>query len=84
MEIKPYLISQVLSQKSMTAAEFNYNFLSTEVSVPPLIYQGSHADVSISHINPVHTSSTDPSDWDVLAQPHFLSNSVTMDPLPWY
>lgn len=48
MEIKPYWISQVLSQKNTTAAEFNYNGLSTEVSVPSLSYQGSHTDVSMS------------------------------------
>lgn len=72
-EIKPYLISQVLSQKS-TTAEFNYNFLHTETSLMLARF---------SHVNPVHTSSTHPSDCDLLAQPHYSrSNSIIAGCVP--
>jgi len=84
MEINSYFISQDLSQKNMTAAEYNYDSLSTEVSVPPWSYQGSHAEVSRSTSqSPVHTSGTHPSDQEALAPPrYFMSNSVPMDYLP--
>lgn len=72
-EIKPYLISQVLSQKN-TTAKFNYNFLRTETSL---------VLAQVSHVNPVRTSSMHPSVCDLLVQPHYArSNSINADSVP--